>query len=243
MWKHESALAACALCAALALGEPLPAQRGGKQTARDLFYAEAGLIVAPEHSRKGRFGAARQSTVAVALGLKYRLWKWNGAEIVEADPAGPFAPGDQIRLGFETNDTGYLYVVRREADGQWRRLFPAPEIEHGSHFIHSGVTYPVPPEEGLKLEFPGGVERIFVALSRAPLKDLAVLVSPPQPENTVSAQPAPAISDAVVERVRSFLIPKELVTENASPEKAVYVVSRSGRPDSLIAVEIRFGGR
>lgn len=243
MRKHKPAVATLALCAALALAESLPAQRGGKQTARDLFYAEAGLVVAPEHGRKGRFGAARQSTVAVTLGLKYHLWRWNGTEVAEADPTGPFAPGDQIRLGLETNDTGYLYVVRREADGQWRRLFPAPEIEHGSHFIHSGVTYPVPPEEGLKLEFPGGVERLLVVLSRAPVKDLAVLVGPPQPENTVSAQPAPTISDAIVEKVRSMLTPKELLTENSSTEKAVYVVNRSGRPDSLIVVEIRFGGR
>ena len=222
---------------------PARAQRGAKQTARDLFYSEAGLIVSSAQSRKGRFAAAKKSVVAVTLGLKYGIWKLSGGEFQDWDSTGPFQPGDQVRLGVEINDTGYLYIVHRQPSGQWRRLFPTPEIEHGSHFVRSGLTYPVPPEEGLELQFPGGVERLFLVLSREPVKDLEALVSPPQPSRTVSAAPPPEIPDSVLERVRILLNPRDLITERSAVEKAVYVVNRTGRPDSLVATEIRLASR
>lgn len=230
------------LVAAL-LAAPLPAQRGGKSTARDLFYSEAGLIVPASDSRRGRFGAAKKSVVAVTLGLKYRAWKLSGGNAQEWDPAGPFQPGDQIRLGLEINDTGYLYVVHRQPGGLWRRLFPNPEIERGSHFVRSGLTYAIPPEEGLQLQFPPGGERFFLVLSREPVKDLESLVGPLQPENTVSAAPPPEIPDTVVEKVRNLLNTKDLMIERATSEKAVYVVNRTGKADSVVATEIRLTAR
>ena len=221
---------------------PGAAQRG-KQTARDLFHSEVGLIVAGSEGRRGKFSAARKSVVAVTLGLKYRLWKLQNEKPVEWDPAGPWTQGDSVRLGLEINDAGYLYVVHRQPTGQWRRLFPTAEIDRGSHFVRSGVGYPIPPEEGLTLTFAGGAERLFVVLAREPVRDLESLVGPLVAENTVSAAPAPEIPDAVVERVRSLLNPKDLLTERATGEKAVYVVNRTGRPDSLLAFEIRLASR
>jgi hypothetical protein len=51
-------LPAAVLLAVTALPSAVWAQRSGKQSAHDLFYAEAGLIVPPQ-SRKGRFAAAK----------------------------------------------------------------------------------------------------------------------------------------------------------------------------------------
>jgi len=218
---------------------PLLAQRGGKSTARDLFHAEAGLIVSPSESRRSRFGAAKKSVIAVTLGLRYRISKISGAQVSESDPSGPFQAGDQIRLDVEINDTGYLYIVHRQPDGKWRRMFPNPEIEQGNHFVRSGVTYPVPPEEGVPLQFAGGAERFFVVLSREPLKELEVLVGPRQPENTVSAAPPPEIAEAVVEKVRGMVNKRDLAVDRAAEEKAIYAVNRSGRQDSIVVVEIR----
>lgn len=219
---------------------PAAAQRGGK-SARDLFYAEAGLIVAPAEGRKGKFGGAKKSTIAVTLGLKYRLWKLQGEKPVEWDSGGPWAVGDHARLGIEINDTGYLYVVHRQASGAWRRLFPTPEIERGSHFVRSGVVYPLPPEEGLELTLPGGAERFLVVLAREPVRELESLVGPLAAENTVSAAPPPEISEGVVEKTRSLFPSKDLLIERVAGEKTVYVVNRTGRAESGVAVEIRLG--
>jgi hypothetical protein len=216
---------------------------GQRQTARDLFHSEAGLIVAPNASRS-RFQAARKSTVALSLGLRYRLWRVSGAELEDLDPAKPgLRPGEHLRLGVETNDTGYLYIVQRQESGAWRRVFPDQEIERGNHFIRSGVTYTIPPEEGLELQFPGGAERLVIVLSREPLKELEPLVSPPAPENTVSAAPPPEISEPVLAQVRKLLNTRDLLSEPASEEKAFYLANRTGRPDSLIVAEVRLTTR
>lgn len=221
---------------------PLCAQRG-KSTARDLFHAEAGLIVSTDSARRGRFAGAKKSVVAVPLGLRYRISKSSGGKFQEVDPQGPFQAGDQVRLAVETNDTGYLYIVHRQAGGLWRRLFPTSEIEGGNHFIRSGVSYTIPPEEGLELRFLSGPERIVAVLSRSPVKELEVLVSPRQPENTVSAAPAPEIPDSLLELVRNSLPGKELISDRDPAEKAVYTVNRSGKSDSLILAEIRLNAR
>jgi hypothetical protein len=227
---------------ALLLVAPLAAQRG-KETASDLFHSEVGLIVAPKASRN-KFQTARKSTVSIMLGLRYRLWKVSGSQTTDLDPDGAaLRSGDLLRLGLEINDTGYLYIVQRGASGAWRRVFPDPEIERGNHFIHSGVTYAIPPEEGLSLQFPGGAERLLLVLSREPVKDLEALVSPPQAVNTVSAAPPPEVSVATLANVRKLLTPRDVLTEKVAEEKAVYVVNRSGRPDSLIVHEIRLAGR
>jgi hypothetical protein len=230
-------------CLAVSLASASPAQHGGKQTARDLFYSEAGLMVSSRQGRQGRFAAAKKSVVAVALGLRYVVWKVSGEQAVSWDPDGPFAPGDHIRLGIEINDTGYLYIVHRQASGMWRRVFPTPELEHGNHFIHSGVMYPVPPEGGLELKLSAGPERLLVVLSRVPVRELEALVSAPQPENTVSAALPPEIADAIVAKIRSLVNPKDLLTDRQSSEKAVYVVNRTGKPDSLVISEISCGNQ
>lgn len=214
-----------------------------KNSARDLFHAEAGLIVTPGSAGRGRFGGARQSTVALSLGLKYRLWKVAGSETSDADPAGPFQPGEQVRLGVETNDSGYLYIVHRQPGGSWRRLFPTSEIEGGNHFIRSGVVYPVPPEEGVELQFNGGPERILLVLARAPVQHLEALVGPRQAPGTVSAAPAPELPDSVVESVRKLVPGKDLLTQREAGEKSTYVVNRSGKPDSTVLAEVRISSR
>lgn len=218
-------------------------QRTGKETARELFYSEAGLIVSPRDRGKGKFAAAKKSVIAVSLGLKYRVWKMQDDKPVDTDPNGPWAAGDTIRLGIEVNDGGYLYMVHRQPSGQWRRLFPTPEIDRGSHFVRGGVVYQIPPEEGLALTFQGGPERVFVVLAREPLRDLETLVGPLAAENTVSAAPPPEIADTVVERVRTAVNAKDLVTERVAGEKTIYAVNRNGRADSVVVLEVRFTGR
>ena len=218
-------------------------QRSGKETARDLFYSEAGLIVSSRDRGRGKFSGAKKSVIAVTLGLKYRVWKIQDDKPVDADPHGPWAVGEAIRLGLEVNDGGYLYIVHRQPNGMWRRLFPTPEIDRGSHFVRGGVIYPIPPDEGLPLTFQSGPERVFVVLAREPIRELEGLVGPLAPENTVSAAPPPEISEAVVEKVRTLMNARELATERVAGERTVYAVNRTGRVDSVVVLEIRFPSR
>ncbi|HZS51035.1 MAG TPA: DUF4384 domain-containing protein [Bryobacterales bacterium] len=213
------------------------AQRGAKQSARDLFYSEAGLIVSSQNKGRGRFGAAKQSTVAVALGLKYRIWTVSGEQAVEADPAGLFSPGDVVRLGVEVNDAGYLYVVQWQPGGAWKRLFPTPEIEQGSQFVRSGIVYSIP-AGGRRLDFSAGLERILILFARQPIRELEPLIAAPG-----RAGSDPVVADAILEKARKGIDERALVTETAASEKCVYVVNRTGKPDSALAAEIRLSSR
>ena len=235
--RTSRTLGAALLLAVTALPSTAWAQRSGKQSAHDLFYAEAGLIVSPQ-SRKGRFAAAKKSVVAITLGLKYGVLKVSGQQASPVDPASPLSPGDAICLDVEVNDTGYLYIVQRQASGAWKRLFPTPEIEHGSTFVRSRVVYTIPPVDGFKLDFPGGVERFFVVFARQPVKELEGLMVGASAE---AADPAslPEVSDQALENLRNSLFSKDLLTERAAAEKAVYVVNRSGKTDSVVTTEIR----
>jgi len=215
------------------------AQRSSKQTARDLFYAEAGLIVSPQGRGKGRFGAAKKSVVAITLGIKYGVLKVSGQQATPVDLAGPVSPADLIALDVEVNDTGYLYIVQRRASGAWKRLFPTPEIEHGSQFVRSHVVYSIPPTDGLKLDFPGGAERFFIILARQPVKELEILVA--NGDATGPQGSTPEVSDEVLEGFRSSQANKELLTERSPAEKSAYVVNRSGKADSVVTAEIRLG--
>lgn len=217
----------------------LRAQRSGKQTARDLFYAEAGLIVSSQN-HKGRFAAAKKSVIAITLGLKYGLSKVSAEQAAPVDPAGPLSPGDAVRLDIEVNDTGYLYIVQRQASGAWKLLFPTPEIEHGSQFVRSHVVYSIPPAEGLKLEFPGGAERFFVVLARQPVKELEGLMVTAAAGGAAGAA-LPEVSEETLDKLRNSSPSKDLLTERSPSEKAVYVVNRSGKPESVVTTEIRFG--
>ncbi len=213
------------------------AQRGTKQSARDLFYSEAGLIVSSQNKARGRFGVAKQSTVAIALGLKYRLWTVSGEQAVEADPTAVFSSGDVVRLGVEVNDAGYLYAVQRQPGGGWKRLFPTPEIEQGSQFVRSGIVYAIPPG-GTKLDFSAGVERILILFARQPIQELEPLIAA-----AGRAGSDPVVTDAVLEKARRAIDDRALVTETAASEKCVYVVNRTGKPDSALAAEIRLSLR
>ncbi|MBI3666918.1 MAG: DUF4384 domain-containing protein [Acidobacteria bacterium] len=235
----RAGLAALLLC--LGPASPLLAQKGAKSSARDLFYSEASLIVSSHGSQKGRFAGAKKSVLAVTLGLKYRVWKLVDGQPVKTDPEESFQLGDRVRLGVEVNDTGYLYVVHQQPEGQWRRLFPDPVIEHGAHFVRGGLVYPLPPERWIELQPSSGGERFFVLLAREPVKELEMLVAP-RPENSTGGAVV-EIPDSALAGARNLLIIKELVTEHSVQEKSVYVVNRTGKPDSLVGVEIRLAAR
>ena len=75
--------------------------------------------------------------------------------------------------------------------------------------------------------------------SRQPVEELEGVMVVPGEET--GAPGAPEVSDDLVEKLRNSTVSKDLLTEKATAEKAVYVVNRSGKDDSVITAEIRLG--
>ena len=188
------------------------------------------------------------------LGLRYSfLRNTGGEEYLEVDPENTaFRSGDRIRVAFQSNDEGYLYIVMKGTSGSWRVLFPSPEIANGSNRVASGRQTLIPPPPGrFAFDEQAGEERLFIVLARKPEPSLEKLIyslgsaSPNEPPKQLLTANLSPVDDALVGRLRNQVFARDLVFEkvdDATPgdkkEKAVYVVNPTGSPESRLVADV-----
>ena len=196
------------------------------------------------------------------LGLRYSfLRNTGGDEYGEVDPEDTvFHSGDRIRVAFQSNDEGYLYIVMKGTSGTWKVLFPSAEIADGSNHVSGGrQTLIPPPPDRFAFDEQAGEERLFIVLSRNPEPSLEKLIyslgsgSPgpagqpagaQEPKHLLSASLGP-VDDALVGRLRNQVYARDLVFEkvdDSTPgekkEKAVYVVNPTGSAESRLVADV-----
>jgi hypothetical protein len=197
-------------------------------------------------------GPASTLAVEVPLGMRYSVLKRNGSgSFDEVDADTNFHSGDRIRVKVDSNNTGYLYIVAQGSSGAWQLLFPSSEVAGGSNLIQPGESRTVPSGERGQWAFDdrGGVEKLFVVLTRKPEPDLDKLIysfsgsqNGPGASRTLIAKAA--VSDDVVSRLRQQVSSRDLVFEKVDSdsgpviEKAAYVVNASSAPDSRLVVDV-----
>jgi hypothetical protein len=188
------------------------------------------------------------------LGLRYALTQVvNGAE-AEVSPTATFHSGDSVRVKVEGNRDGYLYVIARGSSGNWKPLFPAPDINGGDNKIVGHRGYRLPSDtQVFSFDEQAGDERLFVVFSAEPVKDMDELIPSltppvvkpgkdlPRPGPMIVASANP-INDDMVSRLRNTYS-RDLIVQTVTPsapapaasagpatlpEGAVYVVNRSG---------------
>ena len=185
------------------------------------------------------------------LGLRYALVKVvNGAE-AETNPSDWFRSGDMVRVKVEGNRDGYLYVVSRGSSGNWKPLFPAPDINGGNNRVSAHRRYELPSEtQAFTFDEQPGQEQLFVVYSAEPVRDMDELIpslsssasNPAQPRQSLSelAAGGKPITDAVISSLRTAYSRDLLVqtvtpqsdtpapAEHSNPENAVYVINKAG---------------
>jgi hypothetical protein len=201
------------------------------------------------------------------LGLRYSILKEvSGSGTAEVDSATVFRSGDRIRLTVATTETAYAYVVSQGSSGKWRVLFPSPQIGNGSNLIPGGVIYPIPAAHWFAFDEQVGEERLFVMVSRTPVRDLDGLIyqlkesgadapAPSKEGPVMMAANIPPVDDAVISRLRDEVYARDLVFEKVDdappaadgqsvrPEKAVYVVNKTGANNSRVVADIKLQHR
>lgn len=193
------------------------------------------------------------------LGLRYALVQMVNGEEREVNPQSVFHSGDMVRVKLEGNREGYLYVISRGSSGNWKPLFPSPDISGGENRISPHRRYTVPSStQAFTFDEQPGEERLFLIYSAEPIQDVqsmfpsliqpgnaerkAAPASGPPPLLTASAEP---ITDGFVSRLRETYS-RDLIVQTVTPaasgtpaaqaqggdpmENAVYVVEKSGRP-------------
>ena len=208
------AAAAAAATPPVAAVVPAPANVGAKT----LFYGDPKLVATG--------GAASPSPT----GLRYRMIQASatGTEI-DVDPAAAvFKAGDRVKLAFESNIDGYLYVVQEGSSGRWAVMFPHPDSNGGRNTIRRGAEYLVPPDGWFEFDTNVGTELLFVVLSKEPLSELPGFAKP-------GAEPA-RLNASVVESVQQSIKSRDLTfARDERPQTALggkviqanYVVNRT----------------
>jgi eukaryotic-like serine/threonine-protein kinase len=133
---------------------------------------------------------------ASPTGLHYKvLQRRPNGSWTSVDPATTeFRSGDQVRLAFESNVEGYLYVVQQGSSGHWTVLFPSPDLNGGRNQVRAFQEFVFPePEDPFEFDTTPGRERIFVFLSREPVDAVPGL-------NRPVTEPVGALVQADVDR-------------------------------------------
>ena len=193
------------------------------------------------------------------LGLRYSFLRNAGGDEYREVDAGDtvFHSGDRIRVSFQSNGEGYLYIVMKGTSGSWKVLFPSAEIADGSNRVGSGRQTLIPPPPGrFAFDEQAGEERLFIVLSRNPEPSLEKLIyslgsagqpaeAKEPPKHLLMTLNMPPVDDALVGRLRNQVFARDLVFEkvdDATPgdkkEKAVYVVNPTGSPESRLVVDV-----
>jgi hypothetical protein len=113
-----------------------------------------------------------------AIGMGYTLYQRDPTgDPVRVDPSTEFRKNDKIRLVFEPNIDGFLYVFYTENDNEPIMLFPDARLRNGNNAVLAHVPYEVPSHlesnESLRwftFDDKPAVERIYVVVTRQPMK-------------------------------------------------------------------------
>ena len=138
------------------------------------------------------------------VGLKYRiLLKTPDCDIRDVDSSHKFRSGDGIRLWFESNVDGFLYVLDKQSSGVETLLFPHPEINNGTNNVERGISYPVPVTAWFIFKGVPGEERLTAIVSKTPLKTVPQLARP--------QEHGPISIVSVLEELSRSVRPRDLV--------------------------------
>ena len=228
------------------LAQPAPES----MKARALFYAgrsEKKEALPPVQKTTGKAAAA---ATAVHLGFRYNLVLINpqtrAAQVV--DSGRNFRKGDCVSIDFESNRSGYLYVLARQSSGNWTPLFPSPQMENETNVINPGQKARVPAGYCFEINDPPGTEKLFVVLSRDP-SDIRELDRGIRKHEQPQPQLAEARINSQVERLeqsgtRDLVIRRiDKPQEPREPAHSVYVVNASNNPASHVVAEIQIQHR
>jgi len=168
------------------------------------------------------------TTGPVAAGLRYRLiQKMADGSEVDVDSAKTFHSGDQVKLSFESNIAGYLYVAMQGSSGTWTVLFPSVEINGGRNAVAPLEPYDVPSgNDWFQFDHNVGTEHLFVFLSREPLSQLPGFGRPVTKAETLTASVVQDLQQSI--RSRDLVLQKDQ-SSGGKPgvRQATYVVNRA----------------
>jgi hypothetical protein len=108
-------------------------------------------------------------------GMRVLVLKSESGTFIPVDPGRIFKPGDEIRVAFESNFDGYVYVVNISPGGKKRVIFPGTQAATSSNVIKARQSIQLPPTSFV-FDKETGTEILQVIMSREPIAVLDTAV-------------------------------------------------------------------
>jgi hypothetical protein len=143
-------------------------------------------------------------------GMRILILMEQGGMFVPVDPSRDFKQGDRIRVSFESNFDGYVYIVNVMPSGKKRLLFPSARLSDSNKII-AHKRYDLP-STSFEFDAEKGTEILQVIMSRTAIPYLEAALKNPEGELGASA------SSAAAELSSNTPTPKRggIVTENVA---------------------------
>jgi len=127
--------------------------------------------------------------------------------LVPVDPSTEFKAGDQIKIQFQSNFEGYIYVVNIEPNGKRKLLFPYPEGSDNA--VSPNERYDIPPgTAAIEFDKEIGTEVLQVIMSRGRIPYLdAALKEPEQYLSGSAATAAAELQGGIAKKVTPVVPP------------------------------------
>ena len=144
-------------------------------------------------------------------GLRVVVLKSEGGTFQPVDPSQQFKKGDEIKIAFESNFDGYVYIVNVTPAGKKKVLFPHSDMANNMVTAHQ--RYELPTGGVMFFDSEKGVEVLQVVMSREPiaLYDDAVKTADGSIGETATSAAAELASDSkagiVLSNVKSTVLP------------------------------------
>lgn len=184
----------------------------------------------PASGREMFYANTSASSDAPNTGLRYRVTQQTKQK-TEADvdvASATFRAGDKVRLSFESNVDGYLYVVQQGSSGRWSVLFPSPEINGGRNSVKKAEEYKVPDDGWFEFDENAGVENLFIYFSREPMPSLPGFGKPvTRSDVTLTASAVTELQGTLASRDLSYGRDPKASVKSGNIIQANYVVNKS----------------
>src|SRR5262249_8441162 len=108
-------------------------------------------------------------------GMRVLVLKSEGGNFIPVDPSRVFKPGDEIRVAFESNFDGYVYVINVSPGGKKCVIFPGMQLATSGNVIRARERIELPPTSFV-FDQETGTEILQVIMSREPITVLDAAV-------------------------------------------------------------------
>jgi Domain of unknown function (DUF4384) len=169
------------------------------------------------------------------------IQKLDGGLLVPVDPSTEFKAGDQIKIQFQSNFEGYIYVVNIAPSGKRRVLFPYTEASNNA--VSPDERYDLPPGgDAIEFDAEKGTEVLQVIMSKDRIAYLDAALKDPERYLSESASSAAAELQGGITKKVTPVVPQNEGSKVRSRDIILAAGKDKEKSGSVVAIPDNGGG-